>query len=144
MSASTKRKSAPAPRRPKPVLVKTEAAPKPKKPAAAEKSPVRPVVGESSLFLLDMEHRARDVAGEINLIDASEARSQADFDQRVATERDRFDNWLLAETSARQAEHDGQMSRRDELQRIHDGCWAAIGAAREEQPTTSEQEGERT
>lgn len=103
--------------------------------------PVRPVVAEGSVFLLDMERRARDVASEISLIDATEARSQADFDQRVETERGRFERWLLAETSTRQAEHDGQTARREELQQIFDGCAAAISASRANRAPAADAQG---
>lgn len=111
--------------------------------AAPTLPPSRPIVTENSAFLADMDRRARDVEAEINLIDATEARAKADFDERVATERGRFDRWLADQTGKREAEHGGQMTRRGELLSILNGCTAALEASRVDRPADGAEHQER-
>lgn len=92
-----------------------------KKPAPTSETPEvvsRPVIEESALFRTEMEKRRAEVAGAIDLIDASEIQANADCERAIA---------LLREKRA--AEAASQSDRRADLERVQAGCVAALNAS---------------
>lgn len=84
----------------------------------AAPTPSRPVLLESDVWRKQIYREAAEVAGKIDLIDASEIQAQRDHDEAVRMM-----------TEKRDAERQSVMHRRDDLCRIKAGCAAALNAS---------------
>lgn len=114
-TAKAKPTSKPAARKPLLVAGTDSVASKPK--AAS-----RPILQESDVFRREIGDRLKEVTGAIDIIDATELQADADFD-----------NAIRMLTEKRDAERDAQALRRHDLNRVLDGCKAALNASEEQQ-----------
>lgn len=120
MTATPPKTPTPKPAKAKP-RVKPLLAPEPE--AVAEKPaapPVRPVTLESAVFRNEIVKRRDEVAGAIDIIDASELQADADLDAAIKQ--------LVF---VRDAERYAQGKRRGDLTLILNGCKAALDASEE-------------
>jgi hypothetical protein len=121
------------PRRTRPNLKLVANAAKSAEPAPA----TRPLLNRSSTFVRDLQVQLREAEGEINLIDATEARATRAFDEGIerldanyqeAVERLRSAHAeaVRAATATRDAEKLAQSRLRAEFAEIHERCTRAL------------------
>lgn len=82
----------------------------------------RPVLLESDVFRKEVSKRLKEVAGEIDILDAAELQAERDCEEAIRHL-----------TEKRAAERAAQGHRRADLTRISNGCKAALDASEEQQ-----------